>query len=327
MVLIKSEMIILDKIYGKFEIDDVVILELLKSPSLLRLKKISQYGIPDKYYHRKNFSRYEHSVGVMLLLRKLGASLEEQIAGLLHDVSHLAFSHVADWVFAEGNKGNEDLQNNLMEEFIRSDGIAGILIKNGFFIDRLLNEKNYPLLENKIPDLCADRVDYALREFRYWLNPKIVDECLNGLKNYNSEMVFTDKVIAFLFASNFLKLQIEHWGDFETVVRYHLFSEALKLALQEGLIEKKDFYKDDFFVLAKLEKCKNQKVKDILNLLKRKNLKDCWCESSKKVYKKFRYVDPKVIMNGNLIRLSSLDKGFAKLLKKYKEDNEKGLII
>jgi HD superfamily phosphohydrolase len=34
----------------------------------------------------------------MLLVRRLGASLEEQIAALLHDVSHTAFSHVIDSV-------------------------------------------------------------------------------------------------------------------------------------------------------------------------------------------------------------------------------------
>ncbi len=320
-------MVIMDTIYGEFEIGDTVIIELLKSPSLLRLKNISQYGVPDKYYHQKNFSRYEHSVGVMLLLRRLGASLEEQIAGLLHDVSHLAFSHVADWVFAEGNKGNEDLQNNLMEEFIRNDKITNILTKNRFSIDRLLNEKNYPLLESKIPDLCADRVDYALREFKYWLKPKIVNRCLGGLKNYNGEIVFTDKRIAFLFASNFLKLQIKHWGGFETVVRYHLFSEVLKLTLQEKIIKKRDFYKDDFFILTKLEGCRSQKVKEILNLLGRKDLKNCWCKFGKKVFKKFRYVDPKVTINKDLIRLSSLNGDFAKLLKKYEESNKKGLII
>lgn len=143
-------MIIKDNIYGEFKIEDAVIIELLKSPSMLRLKNISQYGVPDKYYHLKNYSRYEHSIGVMLLLRKLGATLEEQVAGLIHDISHFAFSHVADWVFSEGNKGNEDLQNTLMEEFIKDGKIASILTRHGLSVDRLLNEDNYPLLEKKI---------------------------------------------------------------------------------------------------------------------------------------------------------------------------------
>jgi len=50
-------------------------------------------------------TRFDHSVGVMLLIRKLGAGsspasalLKEQVAALLHDVSHTAFSHVIDYV-------------------------------------------------------------------------------------------------------------------------------------------------------------------------------------------------------------------------------------
>jgi len=320
-------MIIKDKIYGEFKVSDTVIVELLKSPSLLRLKNISQYGVPNRYYHLKNYSRYEHSVGVMLLLRKLGATLEEQVAGLIHDVSHFAFSHVADWVFSEGNKGNEDLQNTLMDEFVRDSKIASTLTKYGFSVDRLLNEENYSLLEKRIPNLCADRVDYALREFKYWLNPRIVKKCLEGLINYNGEIVFNDQELAFLFASKFLEFQTKHWGGFESVIRYHLFSEALKLALRERIIKKKDFYKEEPFILAKLENHKNRKIEDILSLLKNKDLKSYRRNSGKKVFKKFRYVDPKVIINGELVRLRSLSKDFTKLLNKHRKISEKGLVV
>lgn len=85
---------IADPIYGKMRIQKPVLIELLSAPSVIRLKNISQFGIPDQYYHLKNYSRFEHSVGVMILLRKLGASVEEQAAGLLHDVSVSAFSHI-----------------------------------------------------------------------------------------------------------------------------------------------------------------------------------------------------------------------------------------
>lgn len=321
------KMIIRDNIYGEFKVSNVVIVELLKSPSLLRLKNISQYGVPDEYYHLKNYSRYKHSIGVMLLLRKLGATLEEQVAGLIHDVSHFAFSHVANWVFSEGNKGNEDLQNSLMEEFVRDGKIAKTLTKHRFSVERLLNEENYPLLEKKIPDLCADRVDYAMREFKYWLNPGIVKKCLSGLVNYNGEIVFANQETAFLFASNFLELQTRHWGGFEAMVRYHLFSEALKLALQEGVIKKKDFYKDELYILTKLENHESKKIEDILSLLKKRDLKDYRRTSGKRVFKKFRHVDPKVVVNGELVRLSSLNQEFEKLLNKHRKISEKRLVV
>lgn len=84
-------MTVFDKIYGREDIKEPVLQELLKTEPVLRLKGISQFGMPNRYYPFKGFSRYEHSVGVMLLLGRLGASVEEQVAGLLHDVSHLRF--------------------------------------------------------------------------------------------------------------------------------------------------------------------------------------------------------------------------------------------
>lgn len=205
-------MIIKDKIYGEVKIKEPVLIELLNSPSVLRLKKISQFGIPDKYYHLKNFHRYEHSVGVMILLKKLGATLEEQIAGLLHDVSVLAFSHVADWVFGSGSKGIEDYHDSIHERFVKKTEIPKILKEFDFDIDRILNEKNFTLLERKAPDLCADRVDYALREFKYWLNPKIVKSCIKELVNYSGEIVFSNQKAALNFAVNYLVLQTKHWS-------------------------------------------------------------------------------------------------------------------
>lgn len=73
-------MILTDKIYNRVIIDSPVILALLKSDSVQRLKKLCQYGVPNKYnYPRKSFSRYDHCLGVMLLPKKFGASEKEQI--------------------------------------------------------------------------------------------------------------------------------------------------------------------------------------------------------------------------------------------------------
>jgi len=163
-------MVLTDKIYGKFEINEPVLKTFLKTPALLRLKNISQFGIPNKYFHCKGYSRYEHSVGVMLLLRKLGASLEEQLAGLLHDVSTLTFSHVANWVFAEGMKGKEDYHNQLHESFVKRTEIPKLLEKYNFSLERMLQQNNFHLLEREIPDLCADRIDYSARQLKYYLS-------------------------------------------------------------------------------------------------------------------------------------------------------------
>ena len=320
-------MTIQDNIYGKVEVKEPALLELLTTPSMLRLKRISQFGIPDKYYHFKNFDRYEHSVGVMLLLRKLGADLEEQVAGLLHDVSVLAFSHITDWVFGQGREGKEDYHDSIHDTFIKNTEIPTILAKYNFDLERISNLDNFSLLEKSSPDLCADRVDYALREFKYWFNPKIVNNCVSGLTNFKDEIVFNNTQSAYDFANGFLQLQMQHWGGFGAVMRYHLFSKALKTALDKGYISEPDFYKDEDFISGKIKNTENKEIDTVLTDLEAGNLEKYKNNSGGKVFKKFRYVDPKVIQDSKLIRLSELKPEFLTLLNENREINQKGVII
>ena len=320
-------MIYKDRIYGRVEIKEPALLELLKAPSILRLKKISQLGIPDKYYHRKNFSRYEHSIGVMILLDKLGATLEEQIAGLLHDVSILAFSHVADWVFAEGKEDTEDYHDTIHGEFMRRTKIPGILGKYNFVLERILNSENFTLLEREIPDLCADRIDYCFREYESWQKPGNLKKYIDSLVNFNGEIIFNNKKIASDFAVNFLSLQVNHWGAHETTTRYHLFAEVLRTALKKKIISESDFFKGEELILNKLEKCSDKFIKDILNKLGGKIFKRSRKKTGKKIMKKFRHIDPKIIVDKKLVRLSKIDSKFKKTLEKYREINKKGILV
>ena len=96
-----------DKVYGEITIDEPVLLELIQSKPIQRLKGINQAGASQYALKHKTISRYEHSVGVMILLKKLNASVEEQIAGLLHDIPHTAFSHVIDFAFKDTDHKHE----------------------------------------------------------------------------------------------------------------------------------------------------------------------------------------------------------------------------
>src|SRR5258708_5737147 len=123
-----------DQIYGQVEIIEPVLIEIIQSEEIQRLKGINQYGLPDHlYHHKKGFSRFTHSVGVTLLLKHLDASLEEQVAGSLHDVSHRTFSHLYDWVMTDHTQPGvkEDLQDQNHINFITSSNIPQILDKFG----------------------------------------------------------------------------------------------------------------------------------------------------------------------------------------------------
>lgn len=319
-------MTINDPIYGKYQINEPVLIELINSKPLQRLKKIAQLGVPDPFYHIKGFSRFKHSIGVMLLLRKLNASLEEQVAGLLHDASHLAFSHIYDWVMFSNHK-KEDHQDKIHQKFLSQTEIPLILKKYGFKTERVLNPGNFKLLEREIPDLCADRIDYALQEFIRWTNPEFVKRVVKDLINFKERIVFADQKSAFIFANNFLKLQKEHWGGYEAVARYHLFSLILKEALKNKILDKEDFYKDDNFVMGKLVKSGDEKILRTLRFLKNKKLPRDVKGKKETVTKKFRYVDPELMINDQIKKISQVSKRFKVFLEKQKLLNQKGVEV
>ena len=61
---------IIDKVYGMKEIEEPVLIDLINSRAIQRLKGVAQQGVPLKYNPQPPFSRFEHSIGVMILLGK-----------------------------------------------------------------------------------------------------------------------------------------------------------------------------------------------------------------------------------------------------------------
>ncbi len=319
-------MIIKDVIWGEFDTEDAIIKEVINSKSMQRLKGIAQYGLPYRLYPLKGFNRYEHSVGVYLLLKKLNASLEEQVAGLLHDVSHTAFSHLIDW--AIGNREKEDYQDKMHEKFIFSSDIPKTLEKYGFEAKRIVEHKNYSLLERPAPDLCADRIDYSIREFSCWAAPNAVSTCANSLVNYNERIVFSSKESANLFAINYLKCQREHWGGAEWMLRWDIFSNLLKYSLENKIINLDDFYCDDEHVINKLKNSGDKSADTVVEVLGN-NLEFEKVNANDDIYlkKKLRHVDPEYLENGRIYRLSEASEEFSKYLEEQKRINEKGIKI
>jgi HD superfamily phosphohydrolase len=314
----KQSVILKDTIYGSYEITSPIILELLASPSTLRLKDISQMGPPDPYYHIKNYSRYVHSVGVMLILKHLGASELEQVAGLLHDVSHTTFSHLVDWVV--GSEQTESFQDDQHESFIQNSKLPGILKKYGYSVKQITNYKQFTLLEQDIPALCADRIDYSLREFRL----ADAKTCFSHLVNYQNKIVFNDVDAAYLFAHGFLERQSNHWGGYEAVTRYNLFAKALKRALKLNMIDMGVFQGKEKPIIRLLENSNDIIIQDILSTLKQSSVAHLKKDVSP-TRKKFRYVDPDVLISRHVRRLSSLSSQFKNEIEKARINNEKGV--
>jgi HD superfamily phosphohydrolase len=305
-----------DSIYGNENIKEDVLINLTYSDSIRRLKDISQLGMPDEYMGLKGFSRYDHSVGVMILLKRLGAGLEEQVAGLLHDISHTPFSHVIDWVLGDPTK--EDYQDRIHEDFLMQSDVPVILNKHNLDVKVISNYKNFKLLEREAPKLCADRVDYTLRQIKGKNNDNLVEKVLDNLSVRENQIVFRDEEIAKMFGEGYMNLQVKQWAGEQARFRYYILSEVLKRAFNKNLISLKDLKGTEKPILKILNESEDDFILDNLNLLK-KGFKVILDEDGIELKKKFRYIDPEVIVNVSYSPLSSISKDYFNLIKFEKE--------
>lgn len=317
-------MIYKDPVYGKFEIIEPVVLELLKSSPVLRLKKITQHGatVYNREYKKRIITRFEHCFGVYLLLKRFNASLEEQIAGLLHDVSHTTFSHVIDFIFPSDE---HDYHERFYKEIITKSTIPNILKKYKIDPEKVLEKENFSLLERKLPALCADRLDYFLRETGMFFDYD-VDSTLANLTVINDHLVFIEKKKALKFAKYFLKMNHVFWANPFQEFLYHLLAEAIKEAINREYLAETDLFTTEGEILNKLRKTKNSLVSRNLKLIK--NAKEKKLVVSRKgsgirIKSKIRVVDPLVLIDNKTRRLSSIDKKFARFFRDYKEQKSK----
>lgn len=306
-------MIITDKIYGTYNIKDPCIEELINAPSFQRLKGVWQNGLPPRYLGEKirnwTSTRYEHSIGVFLLLRKLGASYEEQVAGLLHDVSHMAFSHAYDWIMEdyEHSDAHVHSQDDRHESYVKSTELYEILKKHKLDAEKIIHHTKYPLLDIDVPGLCADRVDYFLRETSVNKAKKFV----SSLNVYKNQIVMRDGGLALEFAEKFIARNRDNWAGYESASRFHILARTMRYAMEKGYVFPDDFKKTDDFVLGKIENIKNDEyIKKNLDILSLAVLPPDGPFATART--KFRYVDPLFWRDGKLVKLSEDNGEFAK---------------
>ena len=301
-----------DVVHGEFNIRELVILELINSPTLQRLKSVDQTGY-DPYTKRERVNRFDHSVGVYLLLKKYKASIEEQIAGLIHDVSHSCFSHCIDYVLRNGSGKTQSLQDDVFESFVKKTEIVDIIEKYGFDINYILNDKNFSLEEKDLPDLCADRIDYSLRDaFSFQeVSKKDRDNIFKNLVAENQNWIFKNLESARKYANLFFKMNIKYYSGFQSAVMFRTVGDFLKYSLKKEYIIEEDLYTTDSFVIQKIKKFINQD-KQLALLWRRMNNKTRIINNPNdydvQIFCKSRIVDPLFKNDDQIKRLSGIDR-------------------
>lgn len=296
-----------------------MIAELINSKPMQRLKEISQDGAPHFIQPIRNVTRFEHSVGAWYLSKRYDRPIEEQIATLLHDVPHTAFSHVIDFVMHDEN---HEYHDKFTKEVIVKSEIPDICRRHGIAIDKVLNKENYDLLENNLPDISFDRWDYFMRDgYTFGLLPRqTIKLFLTSIKEKDERFYFEDARVAGLFAVLYMNCSRLIWLDPTSHGSFFLIAEALKLARERHIISEEDFFKTDAYVLNKLRAAHDAQVDALLDRLQPGKEFRYATEQEAEFYgpNKPRCVNPLVAEGGKLRRLSELVPGLGNYIEEFK---------
>ena len=166
----------------------------LEVPTLQRLKEIGYFCGMDyaskKIYDFKEYvSRYDHSLTVALLVYKLTEDKTQTLAGLFHDVSTPCFSHVIDYMNKDYVK-QESTEKNMLKVIESDATLLNLLREDKIKVDEIVDFKEFTIVDNNRPKLCADRLDGIIQTGYNWtkeINLEDIDTIINDIKVYKNE--------------------------------------------------------------------------------------------------------------------------------------------
>jgi uncharacterized protein len=309
---------VLDSVYGPSRIDEPVLVDLIQSAALQRLQGVLQHGISGLIGVTRPTTRLEHTLGVMILVRRLGGDLSSQIGALLHDVSHTAFSHVIDYVF-DGHD-SQDYHEEMKEVYLEGSDIPAVLARHGYNWRDFLDESRFTLLEQPAPALCADRLDYFLRDSLDLglSDPDQVALTLAHLKEHQGRVVVGSLPVAQWLGYTYIAADEASWANFHEVGLYELAARAIRRGLDSGVLEEADIWGSDEAAWRKLHTGSDPDLQALLALVS-PNTRFVWDSDHPdfRVSTKLRTIDPDVLQDGRVARLSELDPSFATFRADY----------
>ena len=301
-----------DPIYDRREITAPVILALLQTQAISRLKGIMQHGITGLIGVTNQTTRFDHSLGAMALVERLGGSLQEQIAALLHDVSHTALSHVIDYVYDQHD--DQSYHEEMKTWYVEQSDLPQTLADHGFDWRDFLEDEAYTLLEQPAPALCADRVDYFLRDGADLglLTQADISFILAHLIVHQNRIVVDSVEAAKLMAYQYMAADDASWSNFVEVGLYELTAQAIRTGLRLGAISEADFWTIDQTLWDKLTGYDETTLQNWLRWIS-PDTQFIWDEATPtfRVSSKIRTIDPDILIEDQLRPLSEIEPTYA----------------
>ena len=285
--------------------------------------------IYSKLFDCQDYSSFDHSVGVALIIWHFTHDKKQTIAGLFHDIATPAFKHCID--FLNGDYITQESTEGATAIIIKnSKDILDLLQRDQIDVEDICDYHIYPVADNDIPMLSADRLEAVLSNDLIVLRTCDLDHIrriytdLEVQVNENGivELGFKTKAIAREFVRDSSRIFVSFRNPAN---RFYMqaIADVFKKLSEDGLIFKKDLFE--------------MKEKDVIEIIKKSKYKEAYyalvtatkvyssIQKPEKVYfvhhgSKIRYIDP--LFQGK--RMSLVCKVSKKIIEKnnsYKMDD------
>lgn len=237
--------IFVDEVYPSF-LD-----KYMETKTMKRLSEVTQFCGSDYtriYCPRFRYTRAFHSVVVAHMTWHFTHDVKATIAALLHDAATPCFAHAIDHMMddrIEQESSERDIRSLLSQDV----KLMTMLCEDGVSLDEVLEFSNYPVLENRSPGLCTDRLDGVLHTTYVWLNRgdladiKRVYDGLVVLENEDGkpEIGFSDEKTVLEFVQMVKTYALELQGNRDKFVT-EFVAQSVKKGISRGLFTLDDLY-------------------------------------------------------------------------------------
>lgn len=234
-----------------------------QTPPMRRLKRVGmncgcEYTSFPRFDRCTEYSRFDHSLGVGLIVWHFTESPAQALAGLFHDIATPAFSHVVDFLHGD-HLTQESTEDGTTELIDGSAEIRAVLQSLGLTTADVCDYHMYPIADNDSPRLSADRLEYTIGNllqfgFADALTVKAMyDDIVIGENEEGApELMFRSGEKALQFARGALRCSKVYVSD-EDRYAMQMLAELLGTAIEKGLLTEQELYRTEPEVLACLQ--------------------------------------------------------------------------
>lgn len=234
-----------------------------QTPPMQRLKHVGmncgcEYTSFPRFVRCTEYSRFEHSLGVGLIVWHFTASPAQALAGLFHDIASPAFAHVVDFLHGD-HLTQESTEDGTTEIIDGSEEIQTLLQSLGLTTADVCNYHIYPIADNDSPRLSADRLEYTIGNLLQFgfadgktAQSLYEDIAVGENEDGAPELVFRSGEKALQFARGALRCSGVYVSD-EDRYAMQMLAELLGAAIRKGILTERDLYRTEPEVLVCLQ--------------------------------------------------------------------------